>query len=86
MLRFGDVPEVGGSIAPRRAVWEAGSRDQLASRDWARAAERRIARAYNAWDAGRQFHVDRLDGGQEWRHGEVAYRVLEAAIGPAQAR
>src|SRR5262249_48665457 len=31
LLQFGDVPEIGGLIAPRPCVWEIGSRDNLVS-------------------------------------------------------
>lgn len=79
LLEYGDVPEIGGLIAPRPCAWEAGSEDALLPADWAAKAIERLCRPYAAMGAADQLSVDRFDGGHEW-HGDVAYPVLEKAL------
>jgi dienelactone hydrolase len=76
LLRFGDVPEIGALIAPRTAVWEMGSRDNLVKPQWATEAIARMRRAYRALEADDQLIVDRFEGGHQW-HGEVALEAME---------
>lgn len=75
LLQFGDVPEIGGLIAPRPAVWEVGSRDNLVKPQWAIEAIDRMRKAYQALQADDQLIIDRFEGGHQW-HGAVAYDVL----------
>jgi dienelactone hydrolase len=80
LLRYGDVPEIGGLIAPRPCVWEVGNRDRLIAPKWADQALARMRRAYRAFDAEDRLQIDRFDGGHEWS-GRVAYPLLENAFG-----
>jgi acetyl esterase/lipase len=80
LLQYGDVPEIGALIAPRRCVWEVGSRDGLISPEWADKALDRIRRAYRALDAEDHLVVDRFDGGHEWS-GRLAYPLLDKELG-----
>lgn len=66
LLQFGDVPEIGGLIAPRPAVWEWGSQDGLIDAARAEDAIARMQRAYDALGAGDKLVIDRFDGGHEW--------------------
>lgn len=75
LLQFGDVPEIGGLIAPRPAVWEVGSRDGLVKPQWADDAITRMGHAYHALKADDRLIVDRFEGGHQW-HGAIAYDVL----------
>ena len=79
LLEYGDVPEIGGLIAPRPCVWEIGSTDPHIPADWAEKAIDRLRRPYAALGAADQLHFDRFEGGHQW-HGEVAYQVLEKAL------
>jgi dienelactone hydrolase len=79
LLQYGDVPEIGGLIAPRPAVWEVGSRDGLMKPRWVAEATGRIERAYRALGADEKLVIDRFDGGHQW-HGAAAYDVLAAAL------
>jgi pimeloyl-ACP methyl ester carboxylesterase len=79
LLQYGDVPEIGGLIAPRPCVWEVGSRDGLMVKDWIPRALERIGRAYDAFGAADQLQVDRFDGGHQWS-GRLAYPMLERAL------
>lgn len=80
LLNFGDVPEIGGLIAPRPAIWEVGTRDGLIAPRWADDALARMRRVYAALDAKDQLLVDRFDGGHEWS-GRLAYPQLEKVLG-----
>lgn len=80
LLQYGDVPEIGGLIAPRTAIWEVGSRDGLIKPRWAEDALTRMRRVYTARDAKDQLLVDRFDGGHEWS-GRLAYPQLEKILG-----
>jgi len=79
LLEYGDVPEIGGLIAPRPAVWEVGSRDGLMKQHWVAEATRRIESAYRALGAEGKLVIDRFDGGHQW-HGEAAYEVLDRSF------
>lgn len=81
LLQYGDVPEIGGLIAPRPCVWEAGSHDPLIPADWAEKAVERIRRPYAALGVSEKLVIDRFDGAHQW-HGEVAYPVLQNALTP----
>jgi dienelactone hydrolase len=80
LLEHGDVPEIGGLIAPRPAIWEVGSRDGLIKAPWADDALTRMRRVYTALDAGDRLLVDRFEGGHEWS-GRLAYPQLEKVLG-----
>lgn len=80
LLNFGDVPEIGGLIAPRPTIWEVGTRDGLIAPRWADDALARMRRVYAALDARDQLLVDRFDGGHEWS-GRLAYPQLEKTLG-----
>ncbi|HEY2414992.1 MAG TPA: alpha/beta hydrolase family protein [Pirellulaceae bacterium] len=79
MLQYGDVPEIGALIAPRFAVWEMGSRDNLVKPKWAEEAIGRMRKAYRALGADDHLVIDRFEGGHQW-HGEVGYKVMEQAL------
>jgi dienelactone hydrolase len=79
LLNQGDVPEIGGLIAPRPCVWEVGARDALVAPKWGDEALARIRRAYRACGAEDRLRVDRFEGGHQWS-GRVAYPVLEKAL------
>jgi dienelactone hydrolase len=80
LLNFGDVPEIGGLIAPRPAIWEVGTRDSLIAPRWADDALARLRRVYAALDEKDQLLVDRFDGSHEWS-GRLAYPQLEKVLG-----
>lgn len=79
LLKYGDIPEIAGLIAPRPCLWEVGGKDTLISPKWAEIALSRIRPAYAALGAEKNLHVDRFDGGHRW-HGVEAYRVLEEVL------
>jgi dienelactone hydrolase len=80
LLQYGDVPEIGSLIAPRRCVWEVGSRDSLLPPEWVDKGLARMRRAYRALDAEDHLVVDHFDGGHEWS-GRLAYPLLEKELG-----
>jgi dienelactone hydrolase len=80
LLEYGDVPEIGGLIAPRLAIWEAGKRDGLIVPKWADEALARMRLAYTALGAADKLLVDRFDGGHVWS-GRLAYPQLARALG-----
>jgi hypothetical protein len=82
LLRIGDVPEIGGLIAPRSCLWEVGTRDNLVDPKWADVALARIGRAYRALGAESSLHVDRFEGAHEW-HGTQAYPLLDGVLKPS---
>lgn len=79
LLSYGDVPEIGSLIAPRPAVWEAGTKDSLIEPKWAAEAEMRMRRAYKALGAEDRLIIDRFDGGHQWSW-RVALPALEKAL------
>jgi dienelactone hydrolase len=81
LLTYGDVPEIGGLIAPRPCLWQIGSRDSLLDPEWAKTALDRIGRVYRAFGAEARLHVDHFEGGHEW-HGETAYPFLKDILKP----
>jgi dienelactone hydrolase len=83
LLEFGDIPEIGGLIAPRPCLWEVGSKDALMSPVWVDKALERIGRAYTALDATDRLMVDRFDGGHRW-NGVRAVEVLESVLRPSR--
>lgn len=80
LLNYGDTPEIGSLIAPRQAVWEVGSRDQLISPKWAEGALARLRRAHAAYGAEDKLLVDRFEGSHQWS-GRVAYPLLKKVLG-----
>jgi len=80
LLQLGDVPEIGALIAPRHAVWEMGSRDNLVRPKWAEEAIGRMRLAYRALRADDHLLIDRFEGGHQW-HGDVAYEVIDRVFG-----
>lgn len=76
LLQFGDVPEIGALIAPRYAVWEMGSHDNLVKPKWAEEAIGRMRKAYHAVAVDDHLVIDRFEGGHQW-HGAVGYEVME---------
>lgn len=66
LLQYGDTPEIGALIAPRRAVWSAGVKDTLLPSPWREDAYARIERVYQALGAPQQLQLDRHEGGHEW--------------------
>ena len=80
LLQYGDVPEIGSLIAPRRCVWEVGSRDALMKPAWVDKSLERMRRAYKALGAEDRLVVDRFEGGHQW-NGAVAYPLFEKELG-----
>lgn len=81
LLRFGDVPEIAGLIAPRPAVWEVGQHDALMVKDWIPGAWDRIRRPYRALGAERQLVMDSFDGAHRW-NGVKAETLLARVLNP----
>lgn len=81
LLNFGDVPEIAGVIAPRRAVWEIGSRDSLIRQPWADDAITLMQKTYKAAGVEKNLVIDRFEGGHRW-NGKVAHRVLAEVLKP----
>lgn len=79
LLRYGDVPEIGGLIAPRPVLWEIGSQDKLMVPEWIDPALQRLRRPYEALQAADQLQVDRFDGGHRW-NGVHAYPLLDQVL------
>lgn len=75
LLKHGDVPEIGGLIAPRSVVWETGSRDGLIRQPWADEAIALMRQTYKASGVEKNLIIDRFEGGHRW-NGKVAERVL----------
>ena len=81
LLKFGDVPEIAGLIAPRPAVWEVGDRDRLMVKKWIPEAWERIERPYRALRAEDRLVMDSFDGGHRW-NGALAEPVLASVLRP----
>ena len=79
LLRYGDYAEIGGLIAPRPCVWEAGSLDRLIVPKWDEMFRKRLTRAYTAAGVPKRLHFDHFEGGHRW-NGDVAYRVFEEVL------
>jgi dienelactone hydrolase len=79
LLQFGDTPEIASLIAPRHSLWEAGSRDSLATSKWADEMLERIRRPYKALGVEERLQVDRFEGGHVW-HGTAAYSLLDKVL------
>ena len=81
LLQFGDVPEIGGLIAPRPSVWEVGQHDELMVKDWIPGAWDRIRRPYRALAAERHLVMDSFDGAHRW-NGANAEPPLSKVLDP----
>ena len=81
LLEFGDVPEIGGLIAPRPALWEVGQRDGLMVREWIPGAWQRLQRAYRAMGAEENLALDSFDGAHRW-NGVMATPLLASVLQP----
>ncbi len=79
LLQYGDVPEIGGLIAPRPAVWEVGQRDGLMVKKWIPNAWERIERAYKALGVQESLQMDSFDGEHRW-NGVVAEGALASVL------
>jgi dienelactone hydrolase len=79
LLNYGDMPEVGGLIAPRPCVWTVGETDRLLDPAWVELFRERLARVYAALGSADQLYIDRFAGGHVW-HGDLAYPILEQAL------
>jgi dienelactone hydrolase len=79
LLQFGDTAEIASLIAPRSCVWEIGRQDKLLPPQWVEEALQRIRRAYTAYGADQELHVDHFEGGHRW-NGEMAQSILEKAL------
>lgn len=76
LLRYGDIPEMAGLIAPKPLLIEAGTRDDCFVIEDVRAAYGRLARIYAAAGASDRLAYDEHPGQHEW-HGTVAWDWLE---------
>ena len=81
LLQHGDVPEIGGLIAPRPAVWEVGQRDGLMVKEWIPGAWERIERAYKAMGVQQSLEMDSFDGKHRWS-GVKAEPALARLLSP----
>jgi hypothetical protein len=81
LLQYGDVPEIGGLIAPRPAVWEVGLQDRLMVKEWIGPSWERMARVYEAFGAADALARDDFDGAHRW-NGVKAYPLLDRVLGP----
>ena len=79
LLRYGDYSEIGSLIAPRRCVWEVGSKDPLITPDWADIFRRRLRRAYKALGVTDKLHLDHFEGAHRWS-GAVAFPLLDQTL------
>ena len=79
LLEIGDTPEIGSLIAPRPAIWEAGSKDALMVPGWLEKASARMLLAYEAAGKPKNFQVHRPDGGHAW-NGETAIPLLAEVL------
>ena len=79
LLEYGDFSEIGSLIAPRPAVWEAGSTDGLIIPGWDQKFQERLQRAYAALGAAGRLHFDRFTGGHRW-NGQVAYPLFDDVL------
>ncbi len=84
LLQYGDTPEIGALIAPRRAVWSAGIKDTLLPSPWREDAYARIERVYQAIGAAKQLQLDRHEGGHEWSWPLVDVALREELAGSMQ--
>ncbi|HEY5314089.1 MAG TPA: prolyl oligopeptidase family serine peptidase [Pirellulales bacterium] len=82
LLPLGDVPEIGGLIAPRPCMWQVGSQDKLLPPQWVDTIEQRIDRVYRALGVADRVQIDRFTGKHEW-HGAAAYPFLDRILRPA---
>lgn len=82
LLNYGDVPEIGGLIAPRPAVWEIGSQDSLIRQPWADESIALMRRSYKAAGVEKNLIIDRFEGSHRW-NGKVAEKVLANMLKPA---
>jgi hypothetical protein len=81
LLKYGDVPEIAGLIAPRPALWEVGLRDGLMVKDWIEPAWARIQNVYRAAGAADALQRDDFDGPHRW-NGVKAYPLLASILQP----
>ena len=79
LLEYGDIPEIGGLIAPRPALWQAGRSDKLMDPKWSNPAAAQIRRVYDAMGAGNRFELDWFDGAHEF-HRETGLPFLDAVL------
>ena len=79
LLRYGDVPEIGGLIAPRPVLWEIGNQDNLMVSEWIDPALERLRRPYQALQSADKLLVDRFEGGHRWS-GVQAYPLLDQVL------
>lgn len=79
LLEYGDTPEIGSLIAPRRCIWEIGARDGLIVADWATKAIERLQRAYTAAGQPAHLEIHRFEGGHEW-NGTTARPMLSEVL------
>ena len=80
LLEYGDVPEIGGLIAPRPALWEVGMQDGLMVKDWIEPSWERMAKVYRASGAAEKLQRDDFDGAHRW-NGNQAYPLLARVLG-----
>jgi dienelactone hydrolase len=82
LLPLGDVPEIGGLIAPRPCMWQVGLQDNLLPAEWVDSAQKRIEPVYRALEATDRLQIDRFTGKHEW-HAATAYPFLDRVLQPA---
>lgn len=81
LLRLGDVPEIGGLIAPRPCLWQVGLQDTLLPAEWVARSQERVERVYRALGAADRVQVDRFSGRHQW-HAVTANPFLDQVLKP----
>jgi dienelactone hydrolase len=79
LLEYGDVPEIGGLIAPRPCMWQVGLQDALLPAEWVDRGASRMQRVYRALGAADQLQIDRFQGGHQW-HADAAEPFLDRVL------
>jgi dienelactone hydrolase len=80
LLRYGDIPDMAGLIAPKPLLIEAGQRDTCFIIEDARQAYAHLRRIYDAAGCGDRLAYDEHPNEHSW-HGVVAWPWLESQLG-----
>jgi dienelactone hydrolase len=80
LLRYGDIPDMAGLIAPKPVLIEAGTQDDCFVIEDVRMAYAHLERIYAAAGASDRLAYDEHPGRHEW-HGTVAWAWLERWLG-----
>lgn len=81
LLNYGDIPDIGALIAPRRVIWEIGSRDGLIRQPWADEGIAVMRRAFKAAGVEDNLMIDRFEGAHRW-NGKASVELLDRVLKP----